>query len=154
MQESEFCNYFNYRSVLFQCENGGELQCKIQFQFHGSNFKVIRQSSDRHQTVYIPQIYFESIKQFSHYVIHRLIDSSHRTETSKFSLKFIFSENAIKFEKFFHLSLDFNATKAELLHVGLFFPHPFICMRNFITKTGENRRNSDHLVCIQLLKLI
>ena len=25
-----------------------------------------------------------------------------------------------------------EATKAELLQVGIFFPHPFICMRNFI----------------------
>ena len=133
MQESEFCNYFNYRSVLFQCENGGELQCKIQFQFHGSNFKVIRQSSDRHQTVYIPQIYFESIKQFSHYVIHRLIDSSHRTETSKFSLKFIFSENAIKFEKFFHFSLT--------LQVNLFQKHLFLHqLTHNMTKVCDNIR--------------
>ena len=26
-----------------------------------------------------------------------------------------------------------NIHKAELLQVGIFFPHPFICMRNFIT---------------------
>ena len=104
MQEFEFYNYFNYQSVLFQCENDGELQCKIQFQFHGSNFKVIRQSSDRHQTVYIPQIYFESIKQFSHYVIHQI-----DIETSKFSLKVIFSEKAIKFEKI--LPPFFDVTK-------------------------------------------
>ena len=32
-------------------------------------------------------------------------------------------------------------TKAELLQVGIFFPHPFICMRNFITKIVGNRRN-------------
>ena len=32
-------------------------------------------------------------------------------------------------------------TKAELLQVGIFFPHPFICMRNFITKKVENQRN-------------
>ena len=38
-------------------------------------------------------------------------------------------------------------TKAELLQVGIFFPHPFICMRNFITKKKvRNRRNEDHLV--------
>ena len=32
-------------------------------------------------------------------------------------------------------------TKAELLQVGIFFPHPFICMRNFICKKVGNRRN-------------
>ena len=31
--------------------------------------------------------------------------------------------------------------KAELLQVGNFFPHPFICIINFITKTFGNRRN-------------
>ena len=34
-----------------------------------------------------------------------------------------------------------NGTKAELLQEGIFFPHPFICMRNFINKKVENRRN-------------
>ena len=27
-----------------------------------------------------------------------------------------------------------NLHKAELLQLGIFFPHPFICMRNFIAK--------------------
>ena len=31
--------------------------------------------------------------------------------------------------------------KAELLQVGTFFRHPFICTRNFITKKVGNRRN-------------
>ena len=35
-----------------------------------------------------------------------------------------------------------EATKAELLKVGIFFPHPFICMRNFITKKVGNRRET------------
>ena len=38
-------------------------------------------------------------------------------------------------------SLGKSKTKAELLQVGIFFPHPFICMRNFITKKVGNRRN-------------
>ena len=35
-------------------------------------------------------------------------------------------------------------TKAELLQVGFFFPRPFICMRNFITKKVGNQRNYDN----------
>ena len=43
----------------------------------------------------------------------------------------------------FGLSLKVSEVfcKVELLQVGIFFPYPFICMRNFINKKIGNQRN-------------
>ena len=39
------------------------------------------------------------------------------------------------------IDLQYQPNKAKLLQEGIFFPHPFICLRRFSNKKVGNRKN-------------
>ena len=93
------------------------------------------------QRIMVSFFEFSRIQDTGYKVLHCQphAGSSYFPFLSKLPMPEDYGEFFLDCQRFFQL-FKYDSIKAELLQEGIFFPRPFICMKNIFTKVG-NRRN-------------